>query len=143
MLIIAPLFLKVSFLKVRAGCVSPGARPIFLGVLTEAWAQTARPTVSRRAFAFWYARQRGDRQLPDQLHEGLASAVRRAGLEVTLLAYQPLTNVPAGVVVGAAEEMFPRADFEKGLKRTTPPNFLSKKNVATIKNTREVPAQLF
>jgi hypothetical protein len=63
----------------------------------------------RRAVAFWF--QKGDGvggsvpvDLPLPFVQGLISTVRNSGLEVVLLTYQLVSNVPAGILVRQAAD---------------------------------------
>lgn len=51
--------------------------------------------------------------LPLSFVSGLCTAVQNSGLEVVLLAYGPVANVPVGVTLEDCEPYMPRAEFDK------------------------------
>ena len=65
-----------------------------------------------RAYAFWHGL--GDsRALPDQLFQGLRSAVKMAEFHVVLLSYQSIAPLPDGVCLQAAGRLLPEVTFRR------------------------------
>jgi len=86
-----------------------------LGVrATKAWAASRGLVLQRQAYAFWHDMEGGDQAtLPDQVFAGLKSAVARGHLQVNLLAYQEIKNLPEGVCFIKAQSVYPFEAFRR------------------------------
>ena len=85
---------------------------------TAAWAteQEAADTDSNLAYAFW-ANLSGEKSLPDQARQGLASAATVAGFRVQLLGYEVPDNLPGCVAFAPAEPILRQAVFKDMLEQ--------------------------
>ena len=89
---------------------------------TKQWAEVEKMfsqslNTPRLAVMFWHSPASSPLMLPRSFVDGMISCVRNSGLNVHLLSYQPLGNVPGGVRLHDANNIFPLTKFEDMLRR--------------------------